>query len=82
MKNFKGSLLSKNISQQEKILETMMNRAAKDMEEQPFYNWIQQLYTARVGTVSDADFAKDALWSDMAEHADSELFGELTAALL
>ncbi len=82
MKNFKQALVSKNIGQQETILETMMNAAAGDPEEERFYNWIQQLYTARVGTINETDFAKDALWSDMYEQTDSELFQKLCLELL
>ncbi len=81
MSNFKKELLSYSLTKQEEILETMMRCAANDPEETAFHNWIQQLYIARVGTLSDADFGRDPLWNDVHEHLDSQLFLHLIQML-
>lgn len=79
---FKNNLLSQTLTKQEEILETMMKKASNDPDESAFFTWIQQLYIARVGTISDTDFGRDPLWSDMHEHHDSHLFQNLVHTLL
>ena len=73
--------MSYDAATQREILGTAKVQAMKTPDETAFYNWIQQIYFARINTSDDAEFANNMLWAEMNNHLHSAAFQTIAATL-
>jgi len=78
---FKRGLLKYDSQSQLEILSNAKEAASGKPEETSFYNWIQQMYFARMNTRNDREFMDNILWGEMNNHRNSNLFREITNTL-
>ena len=80
---FKKALMSYDVATQREILGNAKVQAMKTpgADETAFYNWIQQIYFARINTSDDAEFANNMLWAEMNNHLHSAAFQTIAATL-
>ena len=78
---FKKALLSYDRLSQREILDNAKVQAMKASGETAFYNWIQQIYFARINAANDAEFANNMLWAEMNNHLHSTAFQTIAATL-
>jgi hypothetical protein len=78
---FKKALMSYDIATQREILGNAKVEAMKTPGETAFYNWIQQIYFARINTSDNTEFADNMLWAEMNNHLHSAAFQTIAATL-
>ena len=78
---FKKALMSYDVATQREILDNAKVQAMKTPSETAFYNWIQQIYFARINTSDDAEFANNMLWAEMNNHLHSAAFQMIAVTL-
>lgn len=78
---FKKALMKYDASTQREILDNAKVQAMKTPGETAFYNWIQQMFFARINTSDDSEFANNMLWAEMNNHLRSHAFQTIAATL-
>ena len=78
---FKRALMTYDVATQREILGNAKVYALNMPDETAFYNWIQQIYFARINTSDDAEFADNMLWAEMNNHLHSPAFQTIATTL-